>query len=77
MVGVLDTENNFALGMATADLGDAGIIYDVVEVPAVPALLKRPTWWILPCRIMVAVEDADETRSLIEPYQQPATRWRK
>jgi hypothetical protein len=75
MIGVLDTEDNFALYMATGALTEAGIIFDVVDIPAVPAGLEyeRPKSWTSPCRIMVAVEDADEARSLLEPYQQPAT----
>lgn len=75
MVGVLDTEDNFALSMATTALTEAGIIYDVVDIPAVPASAEseKPKWWTPPCRILVAVEDADEARSLLEPYQQPAT----
>jgi len=75
MVGVLDTEDNFALSMATTALTEAGIIYDVVDIPAVPtsAESEKPKWWTPPCRILVAVEDADEARSLLEPYLQPAT----
>jgi hypothetical protein len=54
---------------------DAGIIFDVVDIPAVQRSVEaeRPKWWIPPCRILVAIEDADEARSLLEPYQQPAT----
>lgn len=75
MVGVLDTEDNWALAMATTAPGDAGIIYDLVHIPAVPvsAESEKPKWWIPPCRVLVAMEDADEARSLLEPYQQPAT----
>ena len=75
MIGVLDTEDNFALGMATSALAEAGIIFDVVDIPAMPANRKfeEPKWWTPPCRILVAVEDADEARALLEPYQQPVT----
>jgi hypothetical protein len=73
MVGVLDTEDGFALGMAGNALADAGIIYDVVslaEVNPIPES-ERPTWWIPPCRILVSSEDADDARSIVEPYLQP------
>lgn len=75
MIGVLDTEDNFALAMATTALRDAGIIFDLVAIPAVQGAIaaERPKWWTPPCRILVAVEDEGEARSLLEPYQQPAT----
>ena len=75
MVGVLDTEDNFALAMATTALTEAGIIYDLVDIPTMPAngMSERPKWWVPPCRVLVAIEDAVEARSLLEPYQQPAT----
>ena len=73
LVGVLDTDDNFALGMATAALREAGILCDVVAIasaaenPGAP----RPKWWIRPSRILVATQDANEARSLVEPFQQP------
>jgi hypothetical protein len=71
MVGILDTEDNFALGMAGTALNEAGIVYDVVEIPDVPdsSQSEKPKWWIPPSRIVVSVEDAYEARSLVEPYQ--------
>jgi hypothetical protein len=73
LVGVLDTNDNFALGMARAALTEAGIVYDVVAISGLSANLEatKPKWWIRPSRILVAQEDASEARSLLEPYQQP------
>jgi hypothetical protein len=74
MVGILDTEDFFALGMAGTALLEAGIVYDVVEIPDFPSsdgTSEKPKWWTSPCRIMVAVEDADEARLIVEPYLQP------
>ena len=73
MVGVLDTNDNFALASASTALGEAGIIHDVVPIADVPASLKarEPKWWIPPCRILVAQEDAQEARSLVDPFQEP------
>jgi hypothetical protein len=71
MIGVLDTEDSFALGMATIALSEAGIIYDVVNMPDSPANLEseKPKWWIPPSRILVSLEDADEARLLVEPFK--------
>jgi len=71
LVGVLDTNDKWALGMALTSLDEAGIIYDVVNITDVPVVLKpaSPDYWIPPCRILVAVEDAPEVRSLLEPLQ--------
>jgi hypothetical protein len=73
MVSVLDTNDNFALASAGTALSEVGIIYDVVPIADVPASLKarEPKWWIRPCRILVAEEDAQEARSLIDPFQEP------
>src|SRR5579871_2246613 len=72
LVGVLDTNDNFALGMATHALDRAGIIYDVVEISDAPANLKtpEPKWWIPPSRVLVSTNDAEEARSLVEPYRE-------
>jgi hypothetical protein len=37
LVGVLDTNDNFALGISTAALNEAGIVYYVVAIPDLPA----------------------------------------
>jgi hypothetical protein len=73
MVGVLDTDDNWALSAAIAALDEAGIIFDVVAIDSVPAKLEaaEPKWWIPPSRILVAREDADEARSLVEVFQEP------
>ena len=73
MVGVLDTNDNFALVSAIAALSEAGIIYDVVQIADVPASLKarERKWWIRPSRILVAEEDAQEARSLVDAFQEP------
>jgi hypothetical protein len=65
LVGVLDTNDNFALGMATVALGEAGIVYDTVAIPDLPENLEaeKPKWWIPPTRILVGAEDASEARS--------------
>jgi len=65
MVGVLDTNDNFALGCATSALSQAEIVFDVVPVADVPNSLKagHPKWWIPPSRILISVEDATETRA--------------
>ena len=71
MVGVLDTEDRFALGMATTALSEAGIVYDVIDIPDIQIGFQapeKPNWWTYPCRIMVAMEDANEARSIVEPY---------
>lgn len=73
-VAALDTNDNFALGLAAAALNEAGIIFDVVDISDEPLsdVLKaaNPKWWIPPCRIFVATEDANEARSLLDPLQQ-------
>jgi hypothetical protein len=73
MVGVLDTNDNFALGSACAALDQAGIVFDVVPVSDVPEALKapEPKWWISPSRILVSNEDEPEARKLTEPFQRP------
>ena len=59
--------------MAAAALNEAGIVYDIVAVRDLPANLEaeKPKWWIQPTRILVAVEDASEARSLVEPFRKP------
>jgi hypothetical protein len=71
MVGVLDTNDNFALGSACAALDQAGIVFDVVPVSDVQEALKaqEPKWWISPSRILVSDEDEPEARKLTEPFQ--------
>lgn len=73
LVGVLDTNDNFALASACAALTQAEIIYDVVAISDVPDNVRasHPKWWIPPSRIMVSLEDAGEARNLVEPFQQP------
>ena len=62
----------FALGMATAALSEAGIVFDIVAISELPAEdAVKPKWWIRPSRILVATEDASEARALVEPFQQP------
>lgn len=73
MVGIFDTSDNFALGMAANELDRAGIPYDIVAIPALS--LNRgpaePKWWVPPQRILVAKEDEDEATALIEPLKYP------
>jgi hypothetical protein len=73
LVGVLDTNDNFALVSACHALSRAGIIFDVVAVPDLPESLRtaNPKWWIRPCRILVAKEDEPDARELAEPFQHP------
>jgi hypothetical protein len=73
MVGVLDTNDNFALGSAAATLHQAEIVYDIVPVTDVPDNLKftNPKWWVRPSRILVSAEDEAEARALVEPFQAP------
>jgi hypothetical protein len=73
MVGVLDTNDNFALASACASLDEAGIVFDVVPVSDVSAALKspQPKWWIPPSRILVSDEDEAEARELMAPFQEP------
>jgi len=62
------------MALAAAALDEAGIIFDIVDISDEPLsnVLKagNPKWWIPPCRIFVAAEDAKEARSLLEPLQQ-------
>ena len=46
LVGVLDTSDSFALGMAAAALDEAGIVYDIVGIRDLPANLQaeKPKW---------------------------------
>jgi hypothetical protein len=73
MVGLLDTEDGWALGLVGNELADAGIIYDVVSIAEVRPIpeSEKPSYWIPPCRILVSAEDADDARSIVEPYLQP------
>jgi hypothetical protein len=74
MVGVLDTNDHFALKSAANLLNQAGIVYDVVLIADVPDNLKvtNPKWWMLcPSRILVAAEDEGEARALVERFQWP------
>ena len=73
LVGILDTNDSFALGMAAAALDEAGIVYDIVAIRDLPAHLEadKPKLWISPSRILVAVEDASDARSLVAPFRKP------
>jgi hypothetical protein len=73
MVGVLDTNDNFALASACTSLDQAGIVFDVVPVPDVSAALKSPEakWWVPPSRILVSDEDEAEARELLATFQEP------
>lgn len=73
LVGILDTNDNWALASATTALSEAGIIFDVVAIDGVSASLEasEPKWRIRPSRILVAIEDAIEARALVEPFQMP------
>lgn len=75
VVGVLDTNDNFALASACTSLDQAGIVFDVVPVSDVSAALKSPEakWWIPPSRILVSDEDEAEARELLAPFQEPIT----
>ena len=57
--------------MATVALSEAGIVYDIVAIPDLPADLEgeKPKWWIPPTRILVSSDDANEARSLVEPFK--------
>jgi hypothetical protein len=74
MVVLLDTNDNWALASAATALSDAGILFDIVAIDSVPANLQisEPKWWIPPSRILVAREDADEARALVEVFQEQA-----
>ena len=73
MIGVLDTNDNFALASACTSLDQAGIVFDVVPVSDVPVALKSPEakWWVPPSRILVSDEDEAEARELLAPFQEP------
>ena len=73
MVGVLDTNDNFALASAATALDQAEIVYDVVPIVDVPDNLKitNPKWWVPPSRILVAAEDEREARAIVEHFQSP------
>ena len=76
MVGVLDTNDRFALGSAAVALKQAEIAYDVVPIADVPDHLKatHPKWWVHPSRILVSAEDEAEARALVERFQSPLER---
>ena len=73
MVGIFDTNDNFALGIATSALDQSGIIYEVIGISevALNKVLTNPKWWIPPCRILVAAEDEVDARELIAMLQSP------
>jgi hypothetical protein len=73
MVGVLHTNDGFALGSAATALDHAEIVYDVVLIADVPDNLKltNPIWRGLPSRILVSAEDEAEARALVERFQAP------
>ena len=73
MVGVLDTNDNFALASACASLDQAGIVFDVVSVSDVPTALKatEAKWWTPPSRILVSDKDEAEALDLLAPFQEP------
>jgi hypothetical protein len=73
MVGILDTNDRFALESAAAALNQAEIVYDIVPVADVPYRLKatNPKWWVRPYRILVSAEDEAEARALVECFQAP------
>ena len=75
LVGVLDTNDNFALASAATALEQAEIIFDVVPITDLPPSVKteNPKWWTPPTRILVAAEDEAEARTLVEPFQQPVS----
>jgi hypothetical protein len=76
MVGVLDTNDKFALASAATALDQAEIVYDIVPIADVPDSLKvtNPTWWVRPSRILVSAEDEAEARALVERFQAPIER---
>jgi hypothetical protein len=76
MVGILDTNDNWALGAAAGALEQAHIVYDVVPIADVPDNLKNtnPKWRISPSRILVSAEDEAEARGLVEPFHSPIER---
>ena len=74
LVGILDTNDNFVLGMAVAALDEAGIVYDIRPIPESERNFEgrlEPKWLISPSRIMVCTEDESEARLLVEPLQEP------
>ena len=73
MVGVFDTSDGFALGMAASALDLAGIIYDIIAVPDVSlnAAPADPKWWTRPQRILVSREDEAEALAVVEPFKYP------
>jgi hypothetical protein len=75
LVGVLDTNDNFALASAATALEQADIIFDVVPITDLPASLRteNPTWGTPPTRILVAAEDEAEARMLVESFEQPVS----
>lgn len=50
LIGVLDTNDNFAVASAVTALQQAEIIFDVVPITDLPASLRteNPTWWTPP-----------------------------
>ncbi len=78
LVTVLESDDTFGLGLATAALGDAGIEYVVScdehgHHPAFPTAfpIGGPPIAMCWCRVQVAREDEARARELVEPFEKP------
>ncbi len=78
LVTVLESDDSFGLGLATAALEDAGIEYIVScdehgHHPAFPTAfpIGAPPIAMCWCRIQVAREHEARARELVEPFEEP------
>jgi hypothetical protein len=73
LVGVFDTDDNYALWMAQSALRDADIPFVIVAIPFVTEdpVTERPEWWIRPSRVLVPVANEAEALGLLGPLREP------
>jgi hypothetical protein len=73
MVGIFDTNDKYAPGLAISQLQEAGIIFDLVDIPklSLNGSLADPKWRITPRRLLVSKGYEAEATALIEPLKYP------
>lgn len=77
LITVLETDDRFALSLATAALEDGGIEYlvagETAEFDEIPCIFGsgQSRLYNCPCRIQVAPESEAEAREILERFQEP------